>query len=99
MQPQGHVQMLVRLADFKQNPQTALDAPRWQVTTGRRVLIEPGFEPANLDELKRRGHELEVAADKNVSFGRGQAIHRLEEEGGGYLGASDLRGDGQAVGY
>ncbi|TFF93925.1 MAG: gamma-glutamyltransferase family protein, partial [Promethearchaeota archaeon] len=32
MQPQGHVQMMVRIFGYKQNPQAGLDAPRWQVT-------------------------------------------------------------------
>ncbi|SVE58201.1 uncharacterized protein METZ01_LOCUS511055, partial [marine metagenome] len=30
MQPQGHAQMMVRLFDYGQNPQTVLDAPRWR---------------------------------------------------------------------
>ena len=28
MQPQGHAQMVIRLADYAQNPQASLDAPR-----------------------------------------------------------------------
>ena len=97
MQPQGHVQVLCRLADFKQNPQAALDAPRWQIKReGLKVSVEPGFRQDTYDELKRRGHELEVAAQKNVQFGAGQAIFRLEN---GYAAGSDPRGDGQAVGF
>ena len=30
MQPQGHLQTLVRMLDHKQNPQAACDAPRWR---------------------------------------------------------------------
>jgi gamma-glutamyltranspeptidase/glutathione hydrolase len=97
MQPQGHLQVVTRLADFGQNPQAALDAPRFQVTSGLRVSMEPGFAPAVYDELRRRGHEIEVAGRQTVTFGGGQAIYRLD--GGAYLGASDLRRDGQAVGY
>ncbi|MCI0629576.1 MAG: gamma-glutamyltransferase family protein, partial [Phycisphaerales bacterium] len=98
MQPQGHAQVFTRLFDFDQNPQAALDAPRWQVTRGLRVTIEPGFEPSLYEELKRRGHELEVTEQRTVSFGRGQAIYKLDSQDG-YCGASDLRADGQAVGY
>jgi gamma-glutamyltranspeptidase / glutathione hydrolase len=96
MQPQGHLQVFTRVVDYKQNPQAALDAPRWQVTKGMKVTIEPGFEPSLYEELKRRGHELEIAETRSVSFGRGQAIYKLDD---GYCGASDLRADGQAVGY
>lgn len=96
MQPQGHLQVLSRLVDFDQNPQAALDAPRWQVMTGLKVQIEPGFEPSVYEELKRRGHDVEIAKERSVVFGGGQAIYRLED---GYLGASDLRRDGQAAGF
>jgi gamma-glutamyltranspeptidase/glutathione hydrolase len=96
MQPQGHLQVFARLVDFQQNPQAALDAPRWQVTSGLKVTIEPGFEPALYEELKRRGHELTIVETRSVTFGRGQAIYKLEDC---YCGASDLRADGQAVGF
>ena len=96
MQPQGHVQVLIRIADYGQNPQAALDAPRWRVEGGLRVALEPGFEPAVYEQLKQRGHEITIAEARTVQHGGGQAIYRLEN---GYFGASDLRRDGQAVGY
>ena len=96
MQPQGHLQVASRFIDFGQNPQAALDAPRWQVTTGRHVTIEPGFDPAVYQDLKRRGHEITIAPHRTIAFGSGQAILRMKDC---YLGASDLRHDGQAVGF
>jgi gamma-glutamyltranspeptidase/glutathione hydrolase len=98
MQPQGHAQVIIRMADFGQNPQAALDAPRWQVAKGRRVMIEPGFPEGTYDALRERGHDLQFARSRTVTFGGGQAIYRLDDDAG-YLGASDLRRDGQAVGY
>jgi gamma-glutamyltranspeptidase/glutathione hydrolase len=62
-----------------------------------KVTVEPGFEPSLYEELRKRGHDIEIAGEKNVSFGRGQAIYALND--GAYCGASDLRADGQAVGY
>ena len=96
MQPQGQLQTFLRMVDYGQNPQAALDAPRWQVTAGLEVQVEPGFEPSFYEELRRRGHELKVAEKRSVSFGRGQVIWRLDGSGG-YAAASDLRADGQAV--
>ncbi len=96
MQPQGHMQVLSRLVDFHQNPQAALDAPRWQVMKNLKVAVEPGFEKSLYEELIRRGHEIEIAKERSVTFGRGQAIYKLDD---GYCAGSDLRADGQAVGY
>src|SRR5205085_3798329 len=31
MQPQGHMQVFSRIVDFGQNPQAAIDGPRWRV--------------------------------------------------------------------
>ncbi|RMH09676.1 MAG: gamma-glutamyltransferase family protein [Planctomycetota bacterium] len=96
MQPQGHAQVLMRMADHDMNPQTALDAPRWQVEKGLRVSIEPGFDETVYERLRELGHELRVHERRNASFGRGQAIYKLDD---GYCAGSDLRCDGQAVGF
>ncbi len=96
MQPQGHLQVAARMIDFHQNPQAALDAPRWQVLDGKRVTIEPGFEKAVYDELQRRGHELTIASNRTILFGSGQVILRLKDC---YAAGSDPRHDGQAVGF
>lgn len=96
MQPQGHSQMLVRLADYGQNPQAAMDAPRWRVDAGLNVCLEPGFAPEVYKELQRMGHQLTIAPSRTVEHGGGQAVFRLKD---GFLGASDQRRDGQAVGF
>ncbi|MCP3902504.1 MAG: gamma-glutamyltransferase family protein [Planctomycetes bacterium] len=95
MQPQGHAQVIARIAGYGQNPQAALDAPRWRLTGGRRVLVEPGVDPDVLDDLADRGHEITVAPARTVQHGGGQVVMRLAD---GYVGASDSRRDGQAVG-
>lgn len=96
MQPQGHAQVLMRIADWKQNPQSALDAPRWQVFTDLNVSVEPGFPKETYESLRALGHNIKQPMMRNASFGRGQIIFKLDD---GYVGASDLRADGQAVGY
>lgn len=96
MQPQGHAQVMVRLADYGQNPQACADGPRYRVVEGLRVNVEPGFPKPTLAELERRGHQLEELAQGYLDFGSAQLIFKLED---GYLGASDPRRDGQAVGF
>ena len=94
MQPQGHVQVLVRVVDHGQNPQAACDGPRFRWVQGLEVCCEHGFPEETLNELQRRGHQLVTVDDYN-QFGSCQAIWRLE---GGYLAVSDPRRDGQAAG-
>jgi gamma-glutamyltranspeptidase/glutathione hydrolase len=95
MQPQGHVQVVVRIVDHGQNPQAACDGPRFRWMQGMQVCCEHGFPQSTLDELKRRGHHLVTVDDYN-QFGSCQAIWRLDD---GYLAVSDPRRDGQAAGY
>ncbi len=94
MQPQGHAQMMIRLFDYHQNPQAACDAPRWQVFDGNLVGVESGMSPAVIDDLRLRGHNVQVMHESR--FGGGQLIYKL---GDGYCGASDWRKDGLAAGY
>ncbi len=95
MQPQGHVQVLSRIRDHLQNPQAALDAPRFQWSSGRTVMIEPGMDPGTYDLLESWGHRLKRASARSVSFGRGQVVAAIE---GGWCGGSDARADGHAAG-
>jgi gamma-glutamyltranspeptidase/glutathione hydrolase len=95
MQPQGHVQVMARIADHGQNPQAACDGPRFRWVQGMQVSCEDGFPPTTLDELRQRGHDL-LAVDDYNAFGSCQAIWRLEE---GYFAASDPRRDGQAAAF
>ena len=96
MQPQGHVQLIVRIADYNQNPQTASDGPRFRVLQGMEVNVEGGFATSVLEELTKRGHKLAELKEGYMDFGSAQLIWKLD---GGYLAASDPRRDGQAVGY
>ena len=95
MQPQGHVQMMVRIFDYGQNPQAACDAPRWHVDENFHIALEGGFSSQVADELTHRGHTL-IKDPETHLFGGAQAIICLEN---GYCAASDPRKDGQAVGY
>ncbi|GBC62118.1 gamma-glutamyltransferase family protein [Desulfonema ishimotonii] len=95
MQPQGHVQMMVRIFDYGQNPQTASDAPRWHVCENGTLALENGVAPEVIEALRQRGHRI-IGGDPVGGYGGAQLIFRLEN---GYCGASDHRKDGQAVGF
>ncbi|MGG1574708.1 gamma-glutamyltransferase family protein [Fictibacillus sp. NRS-1165] len=91
MQPQGHVQVIMNTVDFQQNPQSALDAPRWQWIEGKHVLVERSLPQHIAEELARKGHHVKVSLDTG-DFGRGQIIWRHPETGvlaGGTEGRTD----------
>jgi gamma-glutamyltranspeptidase/glutathione hydrolase len=96
MQAQGHSQVMIRFADYEQNPQAASDAPRWRIDAGLTVGIEHGVSAEVIDDLKRRGHDLTQADRWSTDFGRAQLIYKMDD---GYLAASERRTDGQAVGF
>ncbi len=96
MQPQGHLQLVQSMIDYKLNPQAALDKPRWQWMEGKRIKVEKEMPSYFIEELKRRGHIIEV--EHNVSrFGRGQIIWRLEN--GVYIGGVEKRTDSHIALY
>ncbi|MDR4307999.1 gamma-glutamyltransferase family protein [Chelatococcus sambhunathii] len=98
MQPQGHVQTLVRMIDFGQNPQAACDAPRWRVNAGLDLNVEATMASSLAEGLVARGHELSVIEDSYQDFGAGQFIWRLGDPAvDGYAAASDSRRDGYAA--
>jgi gamma-glutamyltranspeptidase/glutathione hydrolase len=100
MQPQGHLQTLVRMLDYQQQPQAACDAPRWKVNQGLSLDVESSLGAATVEGLRARGHRIESVSDSYMDFGSGQFIWKLSDDPEhGYVAASDSRRDGQAVGY
>jgi gamma-glutamyltranspeptidase/glutathione hydrolase len=106
MQPQGHVQVLVNMIDFDMNPQEAGDFMRFHHFGGSEptgqpshgigiVQFESGIPPAARAELTKRGHQISVGGG---SYGGYQAI-MVDKKNGTYWGASEMRKDGQAIGY
>ncbi len=100
MQPQGHLQTVVRMVDYDQNPQAACDAPRWRFNSGLEINVEQQMNSATVQELVARGHRIEVINDNYQDFGAGQFIWRMGEPNKeGYVIASDSRRDGLAAGF
>ena len=99
MQPQGHVQVFLALADGL-DPQSALDLPRFCITdgpAGGQVALEVGIPEKTIADLERRGHEVRrVGGYDRALFGRGQMILR-DNQNGILTGGSDPRADGCAM--
>lgn len=98
MQPQGHVQFLVNLLDFKMNLQEAIDAPRARHLEGMEVYLEEGISDEVASALEAKGHHLFKEDSPVNRVGGGQAIY-LDRNQNILLGASDRRKDGCALGY
>jgi gamma-glutamyltranspeptidase/glutathione hydrolase len=102
MQPQGHVQVAIALADDRLDPQAALDRPRLCIedgSAGGAIALEAGIPARVRTDLGRMGHVLRsVRGHERALFGRGQVI--LRNQGTGVLCAgSDPRADGCAMTY
>jgi len=97
MQPQGHTQVMVRLADYGQSAQSAMDAPRWRVVSGLEINLEAEVPAASRAELASRGHKIVDLPPGYMDFGCGQIALRMD--GGGYCAVSDARRDSITAGY
>lgn len=96
MQAQGHLQMALRVMLYGQNPQAAIDAPRWRVEKGRQVVVEPSLDRNTLASLRRMGHDISVEDPLQLyNFGGAQIIVRDPQ--GFYVAATESRKDGQAL--
>jgi len=98
-QSQAHAQFVADLADYKMNLQAAMEAPRFTKITfaGCDVKMENRFSQKTRDELKAKGHQIEVLGMFSSSVGGGQAVMRDFATGVNF-GASDPRKDGEAIG-
>ncbi len=99
-QPQTQAALVTRVVDRGLGPQAAVEAPRWLFgrTWGedsRSLRLERRFAPGVADELRRRGHDVQLVDDWSDLMGHAQLI-RLDPDG--LVGASDPRADGAALG-
>ncbi|WP_312836937.1 gamma-glutamyltransferase family protein [Pantoea sp.] len=98
MQAQGHLQMALRIMMHKQNPQAAIDAPRWRVVQGREVIVEPSMDRNTLAALRNMGHSITLE-DPLLSYNFGGAQAIMRDPQGFYIAATESRKDGQALVY
>jgi gamma-glutamyltranspeptidase/glutathione hydrolase len=99
MQPQAHVQLLLRLAAWDEPLQAAIDAPRWRLESDTALAIEAGMPGAIADALRAAGFTDPAGSGElagRSDFGGAQIIMRAAD--GSLLGGSDRRKDGIALG-
>jgi gamma-glutamyltranspeptidase/glutathione hydrolase len=76
--------------------QQAIAAVRFNHLDSMKVGVEPGIAESTVQELKRRGHQ--VVFGNPESFGGAHAI-MIHPESGAFVGGSDPRKGGGAIGF
>jgi gamma-glutamyltranspeptidase/glutathione hydrolase len=100
MQPQGHIQVVMRFVDEYLNPQACSDAPRWRIDDLGKLTVEAAMPTNIVDGLKAMGHEVTVMPANSLDFGSAQAIAKINDEAdSAYIAGSDHRRDGLAAGF
>ncbi|MCW5981325.1 MAG: gamma-glutamyltransferase [Bryobacteraceae bacterium] len=97
-QAQAHAQFVSNVVDHGMNIQEALEAPRFTKLNfgGCDVMIESRLPERTLEDLRKRGHQLEMQGDFAAPMGGGQAVMWDSRTGVKY-GASSPRKDGAAA--
>ena len=101
-QPQTQAAVFTRHVVFGQQLQTAVTAPRWLLgrTWGQSsdsLKLEARFPQAVVDDLVRRGHEVDILLPFDETMGHAGALVRFPD--GTLEGASDPRSDGGVAGF
>jgi oxamate amidohydrolase len=101
-QPQTQSAVFTRSVVYGWGPQAAISAPRWLLgrtwgQTTETLKLESRFPPAVVEELKSRGHDVEVVGTFDETVGHAGAI--LRHCNGALEGGADPRSDGSVAGF
>lgn len=99
-QPQTQAILFTRYADYGQPLDQAVAAPRWVLgrTWGDQsdnLKLEARFDPALIEVLRQRGHDLVLIDEYDETVGHAGAVVRHPD--GLVEGAADPRSDGAAI--
>ena len=92
-------QVIIRLLDYKNTPHQAVAAPRFSTRINSQYFrMENDFPQATIDTLKNRGYPIQLYDKHSSYFGAVQLIiyDPLLKQ---YIGVSDPRRDGGAMGF
>lgn len=95
---QTTLQMMLNIVEFGADPQLAIEAPRFRTWEDTRLQIEDRVPADVRDELKERGHVLDLAGDFSHLVGGGHSV-LVDPESGARVGGADPRRDGYALAY
>ena len=101
-QPQTQAAVFTRYALFGQTLEGAVAAPRWLLgrtwgSMSETLKLEARFAPQVVEELRSRGHEVEIVGSFDETIGHAGALVRDPE--GALEGAADPRSDGGVAGF
>lgn len=109
VQPQAMVQVVVNLIDFGMDPQAAVEAPRLatysvpsssapHAYTPGLVMAESRMPSSVLEELARRGHDIQLWPDLSPRAGS-VCLAMIDHEHGILIGGADPRRNAYAMGW
>ncbi len=101
-QPQTQAAVFTRYAVFNQPVQRAISAPRWLLgrtwgSASETLKLEARIGAALIEDLRSRGHDVEVLGDFEETMGHAGALVR--HPNGALEGGFDPRGDGSVAGF
>ncbi|HEX4327949.1 MAG TPA: gamma-glutamyltransferase family protein [Burkholderiales bacterium] len=101
-QPQSQSAVFTRTAVLGLNPQDAISAPRWLLgrtwgQTSDTLKLESRFPAATVEELKKRGHDVEIMGDFDETLGHAGCV--IRHPNGNFEGGFDPRSDGGVAAF
>lgn len=101
-QPQSQSAVFTRSMVYGMNPQDAIAAPRWLLgrtwgQTSDTLKLEGRFPAATVEELKRRGHDVEMYPDFDETLGHAGCV--IRHPNGNFEGGFDPRSDGGVAAF
>ena len=101
-QPQTQAAVFTRYAVFNQELQRAISAPRWLLgrtwgSLSETLKLEARLGRELIEDLRARGHDVEVLGDFEETMGHAGALVR--HPNGALEGGFDPRGDGSVAGF
>jgi gamma-glutamyltranspeptidase/glutathione hydrolase len=92
-------QIIIRLLDYKNTPHQALAAPRFSTRINSQYFrIENDFPQTTIDTLKNRGYPIQLY-ERHASYFGGVQLIIYDPILKQYIGISDPRRDGGALGF